>query len=244
MDRHKRINELTSSRSNYLHMNKVKILYVEDEESLALIVADSLEDHGFQIIHRSNGQEALNFFKREGADVIVLDIMMPLMDGFTAATEIRKLNPQVPILFLSALTQTEDVVKGFHLGANDYIRKPFKIEELIVRIEALCKRSKKTTSPTYEIGNYILDTNKNTLRHEEGMEKLSYRESELIRRLFESKDNVVPREDIIKTYWGDDTYFTGRSLDVFISRIRKYFSHDERVKITNVRGIGYVMNID
>lgn len=225
-------------------MNKVKILYVEDEQSLALIVSDSLEDHGFEVVHRENGQDALNYFKRENADVVVLDVMMPLMDGFTTATEIRKTNPHVPILFLSALTQTEDVVKGFHLGANDYIRKPFKIEELIVRIEALSRRAKKNIHATYEIGNYLLDTNKNILRHAAGIEKLSYREVELIRRLFENKDNVVPREDIIKTYWGQDTYFTGRSLDVFISRIRKYFARDERIKITNVRGIGYVMSID
>lgn len=225
-------------------MNKVKILYVEDEQSLALIVADSLEDHGFDVIHRENGQEALSYFKKESADVIVLDVMMPLMDGFTAAAEIRKTNPHVPILFLSALTQTEDVVKGFHMGANDYIRKPFKIEELIVRIEALSRRVKRAVHASYEIGDYVLDTNKNILIHASRKEKLSYREVELIRRLFENKDNVVPREDIIKAYWGDDTYFTGRSLDVFISRIRKYFAQDGRIKITNVRGIGYIMNID
>ncbi|TDQ75454.1 response regulator transcription factor [Sphingobacterium yanglingense] len=225
-------------------MNKVKILYVEDEQSLALIVADSLEDHGFDVVHRENGQEALSYFKKESADVIVLDVMMPLMDGFTAAAEIRKTNPHVPILFLSALTQTEDVVKGFHMGANDYIRKPFKIEELIVRIEALSRRVKRPVHASYEIGDYVLDTNKNILTHASAEEKLSYREVELIRRLFENKDNVVPREDIIKAYWGDDTYFTGRSLDVFISRIRKYFAQDGRIKITNVRGIGYIMNID
>lgn len=225
-------------------MSKVKILYVEDEQSLALIVSDSLENHGFEVMHRDNGQEALNYFKREPVDVIVLDVMMPLMDGFTAAAEIRKVNPHVPILFLSALTQTEDVVKGFHLGANDYIRKPFKIEELIVRIEALSRRSRKAVNVVYEIGEYFLDTNKNVLKHVQGVSKLSYRETELIRRLFEAKDTVVPREDIIKAYWGEDTYFTGRSLDVFISRIRKYFMHDQRIKITNVRGIGYIMNVD
>lgn len=225
-------------------MSKVKILYVEDEQSLALIVSDSLESHGFDVVHRENGQDAVNYFKREHVDIIVLDVMMPLMDGFTAATEIRKVNPHVPILFLSALTQTEDVVRGFHLGANDYIRKPFKIEELIVRIEALSRRAKKSVRVSYEIGAYLLDTTKNALKHDKGVSKLSYRETELIRRLFEAKDCVVPREDIIKTYWGEDTYFTGRSLDVFISRIRKYFAHDERIKITNVRGVGYIMNID
>lgn len=221
----------------------LKVLYVEDEESLALIVADSLEDHGFQVIQKGNGQEALNYLKRESVDVAVLDIMMPIMDGFTLAGEIRRFNPQLPILFLSALTQTEDVVKGFHLGANDYIRKPFKIEELIVRIEALTKRNPRTVAAVYEIGDYHLDTIKSLLSYKGSVEKLSYREMELIRRLFESKDLVVPREDIIKTYWGEDTYFTGRSLDVFISRLRKYLSQDERIKITNVRGIGYIMNI-
>ncbi|NGF55853.1 response regulator transcription factor [Parapedobacter sp. SGR-10] len=221
----------------------IKVLYVEDEESLALIVADSLEDYGFEVIHRTNGQDALSLFKKDKPDVLVIDIMMPLMDGFTLATEIRKMDMQVPILFLSAMTQTEDVVKGFHLGANDYVRKPFKIEELIVRIEALAKKSRRTGPQVFYIGNYILDTNKNTLTIGQHVEKLSFRESELLRRLFEHKDTVVPREDIIRTYWNDDTYFTGRSLDVFISRIRKYLAQDERIKITNIRGIGYMMSI-
>lgn len=222
----------------------IKVLYVEDEINLALIVADSLEDHGFEVWHRENGVDALTKYKKDKPDVLVIDIMMPLMDGFTLASEVRKLDVQVPILFLSALTQTEDVIKGFHLGANDYIRKPFKVEELIVRIESLVKRNMRTTPMIYSIGNYTLDTNKSLLSIGTYFEKLSFRETELIRRLFENKDAVVPREEIIKTYWKDDTYFTGRSLDVFISRIRKYFIHDNRIHITNVRGVGYVMNID
>jgi len=222
----------------------IKILYVEDELNLAMIVIDSLEDYGFEVWHKENGQEALNRFRKEKPDVIVLDIMMPLMDGYTLAEEIRKLDAQIPILFLSALTQTEDVVKGFHLGANDYVRKPFKVEELIVRIESLAKRNKRLSPVVYHIGNYTLDTNRCVMHHGATVEKLSFRETELIRRLFENKDIVVPREEIIKTYWKDDTYFTGRSLDVFISRIRKYFAEDSRIRITNVRGIGYVMNID
>lgn len=221
----------------------IKVLYVEDEINLAMIVSDSLEDHGFEIIHRDNGQEALNFFKKQKPDVLVIDIMMPIMDGYTLATEIRKLDVQVPILFLSALTQADDVVKGFHLGANDYIRKPFKVEELIVRIESLTKRIARSAPMVYQIGDYVLDTNRCVLSLGEVSEKLSFRETELIRRLFENKDMVVPREEIIKTYWSQDTYFTGRSLDVFISRIRKYLIHDGRIRITNVRGVGYVMNI-
>lgn len=221
----------------------VKVLYVEDELNLALIVKDSLEDYGFDVSHRANGQDALAKFKQDKPDVLVVDIMMPLMDGYTFASEVRNLDVQVPILFLSALNQVEDVVKGFHLGANDYIRKPFKVEELIVRIESLVKRNMRNLPMKYQIGNYILDTSKNLLSYESEEEKLSFRETELIRRLFENKDVVVPREEIIKTYWKDDTYFTGRSLDVFISRIRKYFVKDERIRITNVRGVGYVMNI-
>jgi DNA-binding response OmpR family regulator len=217
---------------------------VEDEEGLAMIVMDSLEDHGFEVIHRNNGADALALFKMEKPDILVLDIMMPLMDGFTLATEIRKLDMQTPILFLSAMTQTDDVVKGFHLGANDYVRKPFKIEELIVRIEALTKKGRRQGLQTFQIGKYLLNTNRNTLTLDGTTEKLSFRESELLRRLFENKDEVVPREEIIRTYWNDDTYFTGRSLDVFISRIRKHLAQDERIKIINVRGIGYMLQID
>jgi DNA-binding response OmpR family regulator len=223
---------------------KIKVLYVEDEEGLAMIVMDSLEDHGFEVIHRNNGADALALFKMEKPDILVLDIMMPLMDGFTLATEIRKLDMQTPILFLSAMTQTDDVVKGFHLGANDYVRKPFKIEELIVRIEALTKKGRRQGLQTFQIGKYLLNTNRNTLTLDGTTEKLSFRESELLRRLFENKDEVVPREEIIRTYWNDDTYFTGRSLDVFISRIRKHLAQDERIKIINVRGIGYMLQID
>lgn len=221
----------------------VRVLYVEDEVNLALIVSDSLESHGFDITHRENGIDALAIFKRDKHDIVVVDIMMPLMDGYTLTSEIRKLDKQVPILFLSALTQTEDVVKGFHLGANDYIRKPFKTEELIVRIEALTKRAMRTAAMVYTIGDYVLDTQKGLLFYRGSSVKLSFRETELIRRLYENKDNVVPREEIIKTYWKDDTYFTGRSLDVFISRIRKYLIKDDRIRITNVRGVGYVMNV-
>lgn len=221
------------------------VLYVEDEQNLALIVSDSLESHGFTVVHKGNGAEALAAFKYIKPDVVVLDVMMPLMDGFTVAEEIRKLDLQTPILFLTAMTQTEDVVRGFNLGGDDYVRKPFKIEELIVRIEALTRKSGYVNdSRMYAIGRYRLDTHKSILELDGKEEKLSFREMELVRRLFESKDRVLPREEIIKTYWDNNTYFTGRSLDVFISRIRKYLSADERIKITNVRGVGYMLTID
>ncbi len=221
------------------------VLYVEDEESLAMIVSDSLEAHGFMVRHVANGQQALLFHGKYKPDIIVLDVMMPLMDGFTVAKEIRKTDLHTPIIFLTALTQTEDVVKGFKLGANDYVRKPFKIEELIVRIEAALKKTGQGMSDTkFVIGNYTLDTVKNILSNGDNNEKLSYREAELLKRLIESKDKVLPRDEIIRTYWSNDTYFTGRSLDVFISRIRKYLSADERIKITNIRGVGYMLSLD
>lgn len=225
-------------------MDKIDVLYVEDEKSLALIVRESLEEHGFRVKHRENGQDAVHAFKAEKPDVIVLDVMMPLMDGFTAAELIRKEDSQIPILFLSALTQTEDVVKGFHLGANDYIRKPFRIEELIVRIEALLKRGDLSEQKSqFPIGHYLLDSMQATLSFRGAVEKLSFREVELLKRLIVHQDKVVAREDIIKAYWKDDTFFTGRSLDVFISRLRKYLAGDERIKIVNVRGVGYMLSI-
>jgi len=218
---------------------------VEDEPSLALIVSDSLEANDFDVRHVQNGKEALTEFQKQKPDLMLVDVMMPLMDGFTLAEQIRKLDSQVPIIFLTARTHTEDVVKGFHLGANDYVKKPFSIEELIVRIESLLKNSPKLLiGSRLMIGDYILDGLKQYLDyHGEGI-KLSFRESELLRKLYEHKDTVVPREEIIKAYWSDDTYFTGRSLDVFISRIRKYLIKDARIKITNVRGVGYMLTVD
>ena len=223
----------------------INILYVEDEESLAMIVTESLEENRFMVRHVLNGQQAIVFHQKYKPDIIILDVMLPLMDGFTVAKEIRKTDLLTPIIFLTAMTQTEDVVRGFKIGANDYIRKPFKIEELIVRIEAAVKKSGQGSSNSkLIIGDYTLDTIKNTLTFGNNFEKLSYRESELLKRLIESKDKVLPRDEIIRTYWSNDTYFTGRSLDVFISRIRKYLSQDERIKISNIRGLGYMLTLD
>jgi two-component system response regulator TrcR len=222
------------------------ILYVEDEQSLALILADTLMMHGFQVTHCSNGLEAMTAFKQQMPDLILVDVMMPVMDGFDLVKRIREEGHSVPVIFLTARTQTEDVVAGFHLGANDYVKKPFKIEELIVRMEALLKNAHKPASRLrLRIGeHYILDNVKHILTCGDQQDRLSFRESELLRKLFESRDQVVPREEIIKAYWSDDNYFTGRSLDVFISRIRKYLIKDPQIKIVNIRGIGYMLTID
>ncbi|MNT21314.1 Transcriptional activator protein CopR [compost metagenome] len=171
--------------------------------------------------------------------------MMPVMDGFTLVTKIRESDTQVPIIFLTAKVQTEDVVRGFRLGGDDYVKKPFKIEELVVRIESLLKNSPKMLfGQKLMIGDYSLDSLKHQLTYQGEVLKLSFRESELLRKLYEQKDKVIPREDIMRAYWSHDKYFTGRSLDVFISRIRKYLSQDDRIKIINVRGVGYMLTVD
>ncbi|WP_333865284.1 response regulator transcription factor [Sphingobacterium sp.] len=223
----------------------IEILYVEDEPSLGMIVADSLEANGFHVTHCSNGHEALEAFTEARPDILVVDVMMPVMDGFTLATKIRESDTQVPIIFLTAKVQTEDVVRGFRLGGDDYVKKPFKIEELVVRIESLLKNSPKMLfGQKLMIGDYILDSLKHQLTYQGEVLKLSFRESELLRKLYEQKDKVIPREDIMRAYWSHDKYFTGRSLDVFISRIRKYLSQDDRIKIINVRGVGYMLTVD
>lgn len=228
---------------------KVKVLYVEDESALAMIVSDSLRSFGFEVIHRENGFDALSAFKAYEPDVVVLDIMMPKMDGFTLAKEIRDINKETPLIFLSALTNTQDVVKGFKLGGDDYIRKPFKIEELIVRIEAQANRklSKPPVQEKFTIGGFELNTSKSTLSDRRGQEvDLTYREMELLRVLLENEGQVVKRGTIASLIdpEGDGKIFTGRSLDVFISRLRKYFSTDSRIKIVNVRGVGYMLSFD
>ena len=223
----------------------INILYVEDEPSLAMIVADSLEANGFQVVHCNNGEEALESFSIAKPDIMVVDVMMPVMDGFTLATKIREMDTLLPIIFLTAKVQTEDVVRGFRLGGDDYVKKPFKIEELVVRIESLLKNSPKMLfGQKLMIGDYTLDSLKHQLIYQEEMLKLSFRESELLRKLYEQKDKVIPREEIMRAYWSHDKYFTGRSLDVFISRIRKYLSQDPRIKITNIRGVGYMLTVD
>ncbi|WP_418359051.1 response regulator transcription factor [Sphingobacterium detergens] len=223
----------------------INILYVEDEPSLAMIVADSLEANGFQVVHCNNGEEALESFSIAKPDIMVVDVMMPVMDGFTLVAKIREMDTLLPIIFLTAKVQTEDVVRGFRLGGDDYVKKPFKIEELVVRIESLLKNSPKMLfGQKLMIGDYTLDSLKHQLIYQDEMLKLSFRESELLRKLYEQKDKVIPREEIMRAYWSHDKYFTGRSLDVFISRIRKYLSQDPRIKITNIRGVGYMLTVD
>ena len=230
--------------------NNTKILLVEDEATLAVIIRDTLKSQGFEVITADNGEQGLQMFFRERPDVVVADVMMPNMDGFEMVRRIRNKDVSTPVLFLTALSETEDVVRGFEAGANDYLRKPFGMLELIVRIKALVSRvfisaEAPQEEPTkYVIGDYQLDTMKEQLIYANdiitaSIIPLSHRESEILRLLCSNKGEVVDNKDVLLQLWGDDSYFNTRSLHVFITKLRRKLSGDSRVRILNVRGIGY-----
>ncbi|PSL35479.1 response regulator transcription factor [Chitinophaga ginsengisoli] len=223
-----------------------KVLLIEDEWQLGQIVKDSLEMRGFEMLYAADGKEGLRLYQEHKPDVVVLDIMMPNMDGFTVTTEIRRLDKTTPIIFLTAKSQTTDVVKGFELGGNDYLKKPFSMDELIVRIKALLQRFKETpaVSPSagadvIQIGQYVFNYTKQTLTRNNNTEFLSHREAEILRRLSENLNQVMERKTVLLDLWGDDSFFNARSMDVFITKLRRYLKDDPRVQIVNIRGVGY-----
>lgn len=220
---------------------KYKILYAEDDETIAFLTQDSLEPH-YEVVHCPNGESALEIFKTQTFDICLFDIMMPKLDGFELAQEIRNLNAEIPIIFISAKTLKEDRIKGLKIGADDYLVKPFSIEELILKIEIFLKRSQKINSnqnPVHPIGKFIFDSKNYKLSFENEVITLTQRESELLKFFLENKNSVLKREEILKALWGDDDYFMGRSLDVFISRLRKIFADDASISIENLHGIGF-----
>ena len=223
-------------------MRKAKILYVEDEVFLAKIVSETLQGRGFDVVLENDGGKAMDLFTKEKPDVCVLDIMLPHKDGFTIADEIREKDTLVPIIFLSAKSQTSDVLSGFKSGANDYIRKPFSIEELIVRIENVLKNKSAFTQDEVEevaIGLYLFNIKRQTLNHPAENRKLSYRESELLRLLYENRDKIVERSEILTLLWGSDSFFNSRNLDVYITKLRGYLKLDPNIEIITIKGIGY-----
>ena len=224
-------------------MSKTKVFYVEDELFLAKIVKESLESRGFDVIMESDGAKAVAAFKKSQPDICVLDIMLPNKDGFEIADEIREDNEDVPIIFLTAKTQTEDVVKGFTIGGNDYIRKPFSMEELIVRIQNLLRlnkeQPKKMNSDSVSMGRYNFQLNRQVLNNGKEDKKLSYRESELLRLLYENRDKIIDRKDILNLLWGNDSFFNSRNLDVYITKLRSYLKEDPSLEIITIKGIGY-----
>ncbi len=224
-------------------MSKTKIFYVEDELFLGKIVKESLESRGFEVIMESDGAKATALFKKTEPDVCVLDVMLPNKDGFAIADEIREINEEVPIIFLTAKTQTEDVVKGFSLGANDYIRKPFSMEELIVRIQSVLKNKSdspvKISGDSVSMGKYNFQLNRQVLNDGKEDRKLSYRESELLKLLYENRDKIIDRKDILNLLWGNDSFFNSRNLDVYITKLRSYLKEDAKLEIITIKGIGY-----
>ena len=226
-------------------MTKYKILYAEDDETIAFLTKDNLEQI-YDVTHCENGEIALEEFKKSHFDICVFDIMMPKMDGFELATTIRQLNVEIPILFLSAKTLKEDRIKGLRIGADDYLVKPFSIEELLLKIEIFLRRSNKksiTENAVYKVGKYQFDSNNFVVFNEEEKFTLTQRESELLLLFIKNKNKVLKREEILKSLWGDDDYFMGRSLDVFISRLRKILSNEKGIVIENLHGIGFRFSV-
>ena len=222
----------------------IHVLLVEDEQTLAMIIKDTLEGQGFRIRLAKDGEEGLQCFFHEKPDVLVADVMMPRMDGFEMVRRIRRSDAVTPVLFLTARSAVNDVVEGFELGANDYLKKPFGMQELIVRIKALAGRVLSPTQPPraqalFEIGDYVFTPRTQQLLHQGTTAELSHRESEILRHLCEHRDQVVEMRDILLELWGDDSFFNQRSLHVFITKLRHKLNRDKRVRIVNVRGIGY-----
>jgi DNA-binding response OmpR family regulator len=217
------------------------VLFIEDEPALGMIVKDSLAYRGFDVLYAANGVEGLEQFRQHQPDIVVADIMMPDMDGFTMAEHIRRDDPHTPIIFLTARSQTADVVRGFELGGNDYLKKPFSLDELIARINALLRvgASRGSANGTLKIGRYIFDPAKQKLSVDDREVTLSHREAELLRRLYQQRNEVLGRSEVLNELWGDDSFFNGRSLDVFITKLRRYLREDPKIQIINIIGRGY-----
>ncbi len=221
----------------------IKVLYVEDELFLGKIVKETLETRGFDVVMESDGADVVRTFEDEQPDICILDVMLPNKSGFEIAEEIRKQNDDVPIIFLTAKTQTDDVVQGFKIGANDYIRKPFSMEELIVRIENALRVRKDEpiilSGDTIQLGKYQFHINKQVLSIGKEERKLSYRESELLKYLYGQRDKVIDRRDLLNHIWGNDSFFNSRNLDVYITKIRSYLKEDPSLEIITIKGVGY-----
>lgn len=220
-----------------------KILYVEDDPNLSFVTKDNLEEEGFEIVHFSDGKEAYKNFKKEKFDLCLLDVMLPELDGFSLAEKIREQNQHIPIIFLTAKTLQEDKLAGLKIGGDDYITKPFSIEELTLRIKVFLKRNtvsdKDRDADEFRFGHFHFLFSQLLLDSPQGEQKLTHREAEVLKYLCENHDTVVKREDILTKIWGRDDYFLGRSLDVFITRIRKMLASDDRIKIENIHGVGF-----
>jgi len=221
-----------------------QLLLVEDDPNLGSVLKEYLEIKGYDVSHAENGKLGWEKFITNHYDFIMLDVMMPVMDGMELGAEIRKKNTDVPILYLTAKSMKEDKIKAFELGADDYLTKPFSMEELILRIEAIMKRTNKSINELeaqneFTIGAYEFDYTRQILKNSGGEKKLTTKEAELLKMLCMHMNNVMKREDALVKIWGDDNYFTARSMDVFITKLRKYLKEDSNINIMNIHGSGY-----
>ncbi len=223
-------------------MPRVKILYVEDEPFLGRIVKESLEVRDFDVRMVMDGKLVIPVFEEMKPDICVLDIMLPNVDGYTLAAGIRKINPEVPIIFVTAKTQTEDLIKGFDVGGNDYLRKPFSMEELIVRVNNLLRLTRAGSKPDQElfkIGRLEFLPRRYELKSGDSIRKLSHREAMLLHILCENKNSIVTRKDVLMRVWGDDSFFNSRNLDVYVTKLRDFLKEDPTVEIITIKGVGY-----
>lgn len=225
--------------------DRLKVLLVEDESTLAMIIKDTLDNEGFDTIIARNGRDGLEILKRINPSIIITDVMMPLLDGFAMVKEIRKKDRSTPVLFLTARASIDDLVNGFNLGANDYLKKPFKMLELVVRVKALTRSIEVEIEPDsiFNIGEYTLNCQSQLLHHGTDSQELSHMECEILRRLCQNKDRIVEINDILTEVWNNDNYYNRNSLHVFIHKLRKRLSRDRHIKILNIRGLGYKLTI-
>lgn len=222
-----------------------KILLAEDDPNLGELLAEYLDAKGFEVVHTKNGEEALQAFFSQEFSICVLDVMMPKKDGFALAKEIREKNNEVPIVFLTAKSLSEDTIKGFEIGADDYVTKPFVMEELLMRIKAILKRAKtsdfEAERTVFSIGKFLLDTQKRTLTLGEEVITLTTKEAALLKLFSQNANQPVSRSVALKLIWGDDSYFNARSMDVYITKLRKHLKADESLKILNLHGEGFTL---
>jgi DNA-binding response OmpR family regulator len=232
-----------------METNKAHILFAEDDENLGMLLKEYMRIKGYEVDLFPNGDDAFMGFQRMRYDLCILDIMMPIKDGFTLAKEIRMLNSAVPILFLSAKSVKEDILEGFAVGADDYLTKPFSIEELLYRIEAMLRRTRgdaitQQQQNIFKLGKYTFNSSRQTLTKNDGQEqRLTSKESELLRQLCVNQNSVLDRNFALKTIWNDNTYFNARSMDVYITKLRRYLHDEDSVQILNVRGKGFKLII-
>ena len=222
---------------------KAKILLCEDDTNLGSVLKNYLELNDYEVVLERDGRLGLAAFQREKFDLCLLDVMMPNMDGFTVAEEIRDVDPEIPLFFLSAKTMKEDIIQGYKLGADDYITKPFDSEVLMHKIKAILKRNeeqnRESANVVYELNKYHFNPKLRELSHEGKTQTLSPKENELLKMLAEHKNDLLPREQALKKIWGSDTYFNGRSMDVYIAKLRKYLKDDTSLEIVNIHGNGF-----